>query len=538
MSNVRRNPFSLRRYSFPARKGNGWWWRSIKLLTAIYSLQIIFSASSLFAFGKNEEVDDRPVNNGEWVLAITSFDVSSLPRSRRIIGDVILRELVNSLNIVNHRIRVSPEYAWYEGYAWAKSRSTAAKALAAKRDERDLLLFRGDPNWRYRRSLKTLDGDIEKLEAALKKAASQQPLVEAAPSFKLTEVNNTGTFPTPPVADGEYQFCKNQKVDAFLTGSVSEYHGRIYVSLRLYTIYTNSFVYEDSIIFSTDDTTAAVNEISGRLVAVLAGANSAEIAVHTSPGDALVLVNSSFAGRGGISRREYPPGKVKVEIFAENYETVEAETELISGELTEITVNLQPLNLVPMNISAPGKSGALVYQGALYVGEAPFTLQLPANQLEYVFAETPQGESSKVVFLVNEPIPPMGSPREPSPFANIFPKKTRIEGNNIRLQTRVPPPPDPKRVLKVRRQYYRAWAGTWFAGITTWMLYGLATNYSNAYNIGYDSRLSGGMYEDANRLQTAFMCGIGVVSAAVLVEAIQMARYIYTAGDDAPPVVK
>jgi hypothetical protein len=46
------------------------------------------------------------------------------------------------------------------------------------------------------------------------------------------------------------------------------------------------------------------------------------------------------------------------------------------------------------------------------------------------------------------------------------------------------------------------------------------------------------MYDDATRLQTAFICGIGVVSAAVLVEAIQMARYIYIAGDDAPRVIK
>jgi hypothetical protein len=513
-----------------------------KLFVTLFSLfcllLTVFSGSPLSALGKKEEVPDRPVNNGEWVLAVTSFDVSSLPLSRRIIGDVILRELVNSLNIVDHRIRVSPEYAWYEGYAWAQSRSTAAKSLAAKRNERDLLLFRGDPDWRYRRDLKALDGDIEKLEEALRKAAALQPLVEEEPSFKLTEGNIALAFPNPPVAEGEYQFCKDQKADAFLTGSVSEYHGRIYVNLRLYTLYTNSFVYEDSIIFSADDTTVAVNEISGRLVAVIAGANPAEIAIHALPGDALVLINNSFAGRGEISRREYPPGKVTVEIFADNYEPAQAEAELVSGELTEITANLQPLNLTPVNISVPGKGGVSVYQGAMFAGEAPFTLQLPVNQLEYVFVETPRGESSSAVFLVNEPIAPMGSPGGASAsFLNIFPKKATMDGNNLQLQTRVPPS-DQKRVLKARRQYYWSWAGTWFTGIATWMLYGIATNYRDAYTFGSATQTSFDMREDANRLQTASMYGIGVVSAAVLLEAIQMARYIYTAGDDAPPVVK
>ncbi|GHV91977.1 hypothetical protein AGMMS50268_24800 [Spirochaetia bacterium] len=501
---------------------------------------VFLFASSLFALGKKEEPDERPINNGEWALSITSFDVSSLPLSRQVIGNVIQRELVNSLNAVDHRIRISPEYAWYEGYAWSQTRSTAAKALAAKRDERDQLLFRGESDWRYRKNLKTIDGDIKKLEEALRKAVEQEPLVAKEPAFVLSGGNNEGAFPNPPAAGAEYQFCKKEKVDAFLAGSVSEYHERIYVSLRLYTLYTNSFVYEDSLIFSTEDTTIAVNEISGRLQEAVSGGKAAEIAVHTENADAMVLINRSFIGRGEIPRRDYPPGKVTVEVFAENYEPAQAETELKSGEFTEITATLRPLNRIPMNINVPGKSGVSVYRGALYAGEAPLTLQLPANQLEYVFAETPEGRTSKAVFLVNEPIPPMGSPRGTDPksslFLNLFPKKSTLEaGNTLQLQTRIPPPPGEDRVLKARRRYYRSWGGTWITGIAAWMLYGYSTTYTDTYN---RNPISLDMYNDARRLQVASMCGIGLVSVAVLVEIIQMARYIHVADDDSPPLVK
>jgi hypothetical protein len=279
-------------------------------------------------------------------------------------------------------------------------------------------------------------------------------------------------------------------------------------------------------------------------VAVLAGADPAEIAIHTSPGNALVLMNNSFAGRGEISRREYPPGKVTVEIFSEDHEPAQAEVELTSGEFTEITANLKPLNLLPVNISAPGETGVLVYQGAMYVGEAPLTLQLPAGRQEYVFAETlGGGRSSRAVFLVNEPIPAIGSPREPGPalpfLSNIFPKKSTLGGDNeLHLQTRVPFPSGEERVAKVRRQYYTAWGGTWITGIAAWMIYGSYTTYVNTYNYGYQQGVSVEMYESANRYSTALNVSMVVIGAAIVVEAVQMARYLYTASDDAVPVVK
>ncbi|GHT56976.1 hypothetical protein FACS1894109_07820 [Spirochaetia bacterium] len=508
---------------------------------------VIFSLSlaNIFASGKKEEVIDQPINNGEWVLCVTSFDVSALPASRRIIGEVLQRELVASLHTVNHRdrIKVSPEYAWYEAYAWSQSRSVAAKALAAKRNERDLLLFKGDAGWRYRKNLKALEADIKKLEEDLEKAAAQQPLVAEEPSFRFTAGNDEGTFPAPPAEKGEYQFCKKEKADAFLAGAVSEYHGRLYISLRLYALYTDSFVYEDSIIFSTDDTTLAVNEVSGRLVAAISGSPSAEIAIHTGDENALVLINNSFAGRGGLSRQEYPPGKVTVEIFSENYESAQEEVELKSGELTEITANLKPLNLLPVNISAPGQTGVSVYQGSMYVGEAPLTLQLPADKLEYVFAETSGGRTSKAVFLINEPIPAMGRAGEPGPARsssfNLFPPKSTLEADNdLILETRILPPAGQGRVMNVRRQYYGAWGGTWITGIAAWLLYGSYTTYVNTYNYGYEQKVSVEMYEDATRYLTSYYISLGVVGAAIIVEGIQMFRYIHTAGDDSAPLVK
>jgi hypothetical protein len=498
-------------------------------------LFFLLSAPLLFPLGKKEEELKEP-RNAEWVLCVTAFDISALPESRKIIGEVFQRSLVGSLDSVSYRIRVAPEYAWYEGRAWARDQGAAAKALAAKREERDKLLFRGDPEWRYRRSLKTIDEEIKKLEEAVRKAASEKPPVKKEPGFRFAQENQNGNFPVPPAAGREYQFCQGQKADAFLAGTVSEYYGRIFISLKLYTAYTGTYIYEDRIIFSPDDIITATDELSGRLSAAVSGAEPAEIAVKTGLPESLILLNRSFAGRGELERREHPPGKVTVEIFSPGYESAQAEAELKSGELTEIAADLRPQDLTPVNIESGGESGLSVYHGAQYMGETPLTLMLPLNRLEHIYAESFQGDALDLVFPIKSPGGLTNSLSDwfsRNQFGGIFGKKSYLDNNKLILYTK-PLPLEDNRVDKVRRQYYLAWGGTWLAGIATWMLYG-------SYQAQYDAlRLNPnpGMYDST--LQTSYMAmaGVGLVSLAVLVEFIQMGRYIHIAGEDAPVMIK
>jgi hypothetical protein len=473
--------------------------------------------SGIFARGGTEEPEKVPLN-AEWVLCVTDFNISSLPPNRRVIGEVMTRKLVDTINTVDHRIRISREYAYYEGYAWSQARLTAAKALAAKRDERDLLLYRGEPGWKYRRSVKTIDGEIKKLEEDLAKTEAELPLIAREPVFQFTEGNNSGAFPAPPQTGGEYRFCQGQKADALLMGEVTEFHGRIYITLRLYAVYTRSFIYEDNIIFSSDDADDAVDEIAGRLIAALAGSSPAAIAVRAEPPDTMVLINKTFAGRGEVAAREHPPGKVAVALSAEGYAPETVETELSAGELTEIEVALRPRDMADVTITAPGKTGVSVYQGAMYAGEAPLTLRLPANQFEYVHLETLGQETAEAVFL---------TPR-------IF-----NESDTLSLKTKIPPPSGQKRVEKARRRYYWSWAGTWIAGAAAWMTYGLYTTYRDTFtNTPLTQNQSVELYDQTMTLYYINIGTLALVGTAVAHEIFQMARYIYTSTQGAAPIVK
>jgi hypothetical protein len=497
----------------------------------------LFSSALLFPLGKKEEEPEKP-RDTEWVLSVTTFDVSALPESRKAIGDLFQRSLTESLNSVSYRIRVSPEYAWYEGRAWAQNQGAAAKALAAKREERDRLLFRGDPEWRYRSSLKTVEGEIEKLEEAVRKAVAEKPPVEHEPVFFLTQGNLAGNFPSPPEAGREYRFCRDQKVDAFLTGSLGDYYGRVFVTLKLYTVYTGTYVYEDRIIFSSDDIVVAAAELSGRLTAVVSGARPAEIAVSTGLPESLILLNRSFAGQGELERREHPPGKVLVEIFASGYESAQGEAELKSGELTDIVVNLQPQELGPVPVESGEGTRLSVYLGAQYMGETPLTLALPLNRLEHLYVQSPGGEEADLIF----PVRPSGAGTASLPnwfsrnqFGGVSGGKSHLEDNKLVLYTK-PLPMGNERVDRARRRYYLAWGGTWITGITAWMLYGNYQSQANA--IKYNPDASQAMYDSAMQASYMAIGSIGLVSLAVLMEFIQMGRYIYTAGEDAPAMIK
>ena len=484
--------------------------------TGVYALFlavcVTLPAASLFAGGKAETAEPT-VHNSEWTLCVTEFDISALPPSRTVMGAVITRNLVNHFRTVSYRLRISPEYAFYEGYLWNRAVTDAAKKIAAKQDERAQLLYRGEPEWKYRQNLKKTDGEIKKLREDLEKVEAEKPLVSREPAFTLTQGNRDGAFPQPPKKGGEYRFCKSQNADAFLSGSIREYHGRCYVELRLYTLYTRSFVYEDSVIFSVEDADTAVDEIAGALTAVLAGNKPAALSVRTEPEDALVLINKNFAGRGAVEIREHPPGKVVVAVSAEDRSPQAIETELVPGELTEIAVALSPVLYGDVNIDAPGKSAVSVYQGALYVGEAPLTLRLPLNRLDYLTVQTRGGETGGAVFT---------SPGAPD------------DSFTVSLKTKVPFPTGKRRVNRARYWYYWAWGGTWITGITAWVTYGIYSTQNSALpeSINLD------FYSETERMYYISTGATILVGAAIAYEIFQMVRYLYTATEDTTPIVK
>jgi len=484
----------------------------LKIFYLLFVTCYLLPVTPLFACGKKDTAEPKTLND-EWILCVTAFDYSMLSSARRITGDVITRDLVNKLQLVSYRFRISPEYAYYESYAWQQEVSAAAKAVSNKQNERAQLLYRGDPKWKYRKNLKKVDEDLAKLEETYAQKLEEKPLIHREPAFKLSQTNLNGSYPAPPKTHGERRFCQDQKSDAILTGQIREFHNRYYIKLRLFALYTNSWIYEDDIIFSLEDIDGAVDEIAGRLDTALAGNKPSRVAITVNAPESQILINHKYAGTGTVEARERPPGKITVDIAADGFAPEKVETELAPGEHTDINVTLAALRYTDVNIDVKGNSGAIIYNGAMYVGEAPLILRLPVNQLDYITVKTRNGETAKAVFNT----PDMS-------------EKTL----SLSLKTKIPPPSGQKKVNKARSWYYWAWGGTWISVIAVWISDGMLRTYNVA--LPYSSDIS--FYESAQQVayvRSGAMIGMGAI---ITYGFIQMVRYLYVATEDATPIIK
>jgi hypothetical protein len=476
----------------------------------------IFSVPAVFGRGKAQEEPKEPLNK-EWTLCVGAFDVSEMPLDRQFMGGILAKNLVYALSRVDHRERSAPEYAYYEGAAWSKTKTEAAKKLVAKHNERDLLIFKGEPNWKYRKQLAVIDEEIKKLEEEMQKAENESPLIVTEPALLLTESSRSGSFPLPPQKGEEYSFCINQKADALLMGTVFEYHGRINLNLKLYTLYTRSFTYEDTIIFSPEDINSAMTELVNRLAGKISGTPSAMMAIKTDPEDAVIMIQNSFAGVGDTGVLEYSPGKVTVDAFAEDHSVVSSEVELNPGEITELDITLPVTSQEKFDIRIPHNipEGGALYRGALYIGEPPLSMLVPQNQYEYVHIETPEGRTASAVF-------------------NADPDR---RGNSITLKPSLIYLPEEKRVEQSRRAFYGAWGRFWIALPLTVLLYGVSTAYAPT-KYGYDSSL---YLQSSNTLLHNSYISLGAIAITGIFAAewiYRTFRYISTAGGDAVPMVK
>jgi len=488
---------------------------------ALIFIFLIITAAELAASGRQEEVK-APVYKDEWILCITGLDTKELNAQNTQIGSMILSALNERLNSVSYRTRVSPEYAYYEEITWAEERAAAARALSAKQNERSAFLYRGEPQWRYQRSVAAIDEEIRKLRANLEEIENNAPLISREPVFKIASLNLDNIFPIPPKSGTERRFCTEQGIDAFTSLSISEFHGRFLLDIKLYTVYTNSFSWQDSILFSYNDLSEALDEIIQRLLTAISGNRSVSVTITAEPGDALILVNSSFAGRGGVITGVYPPGTFIIDAAGADYERLTYETYLTEGQTLNISLILNPVSYGFLEITSeiPGS----IYQGALYMGETPVTLRLPFGSMEYIEMETQNSDKTAVVFQM--------------PSAESYDGSSSLQTQQLSF--------DPIRSLETgnlnadRSFYYWVWGGTWITGILTWVMYNtyIGSNYAVNYDSVYKGSFDSSFYNYNQSMYYATM-GTAIAFGAVASYGIyRLVRYIITADRTASAAVR
>jgi len=480
----------------------------------LFFIVLVFLTAELFAFGRKQAEEEKAPLNPEWTFCITAFDTSAMSPSWQTAGDTVTRNLVGVMQNLSFRLRGDEESSYYSDYALARSVSQAADALARKRNERDLLIFRGDPAWKYRNDLKAVDAAILQLEEELLKAEASIPRVEGLPVFILSEKNREGTFPRPPEAGYENRFCTSEKVDAFLTGRLSEYYGRIYLETKLYTRYTGSYSYEDRVLFSSEDFNQALVEISDRIAARISEIVPSAILVRTNPSNAMILLDGAYLGQGEVEVRSHSPGLTELAVHAGNHAPISIPLELKPGEMAEVLIDLSPLGRNLFEVNTPDSPGSRVFLGSLYVGETPLTLELPRTQFSYISVETPDGEIGSAIMRNNNMV------RGSAQFV-----RNDDDWGRADILTSIPVTKEEKRVENTRRNFYTSYGAFWFILPASLLTAGITETYINATNVPSSS------------LYTTIRTGAyGVMAASLGVAFWQIFRYLTVSNGDSTPI--
>ena len=504
--------------------------KSIVFLMLVFMLLAL--GNELFAFGRKQEEKKDPVNP-EWTLIITEFDTSAMSPAWQTAGDTITRNLVATLLNMSSRLIGEEEYTFHRDTAWRKSRTTAAAALARRRNERDQLIFRGDPSWRYERALRTANEDILKLEKELAAIDAASPLVEQITAVRLHQRNIDGVFPPPPEPGRENRFCAEHNVDAFISGRLSEFHGRIFLEMEMYTRHTASFSHEDLVLFSTEDFDTVLSEITERMVMMVSGVYPSTIAVHATPPEAMVLIDGVFVGHGEVEHSLFP-GDAEISIQADNYAPVSFPLTLEAGELAEIYINLTPLGRNAFEADTSNRPGSRVFRGSLFVGETPLTLEVSENEFAYVTVETVDGEIGSVIYRDNSIIG--GSAQF-----------VRVDANHGRADfiTAPPVPEEEKRVSRIRNAFYSTYGALWFALPSGLITAGIAGTYIAANNhiisnnlFFNDSETRSRMSANASVASAVTTGAYGVIGAVLGATFFQIYRYIRASGREAAPLTR
>ncbi|MDR0410303.1 MAG: PEGA domain-containing protein [Spirochaetaceae bacterium] len=466
-----------------------------------------------------QETKPAPVND-TWTLCITEFDISSLPQGRAVTAQIIMRYMLENIRSMDTRLWTSPEAAYYNNTARRKAESAAAKALRDKQAERDKLIFAGETERKYKQNLKKIDDELAVLRYNLEKAEAVPVTVAVSPAAKLTADNYNGIYPAPPAPGQEYYFCSAQKADAFLSGKITEYFGRIYLEIFLWSIYARKITYQDSIIFSPEDMKEGVGEISDKLFDYISGFLPAWLRVKAEPEGSIIVIDDYVAGESATEAIDFTPGTVSVTAFRQNYMTFKADVDLREGELADVTIELTPVPSSEFDVTLKDEGnavsltgeetltagGASVYDGALYVGETPLKMSAPFNEPKSLSVETPDGRVAQSVFHVSE---------EPIVFNPAF-----------------PPPED--RVSVARKKFYSAYGRFWIALPFAILGMGLNSTMSTVYNSTGDPSI--GQQRD---IVYWVSNGLSVAAGLFLAESFyRIGRYVWEASKETSLLLK
>ncbi len=466
-------------------------------------------------FFSNPAVHGRPAPEkpaaiamkNEWVLCVAALDSSELSPIERSIAASLGLSLLAAVRAQPSRSRSDEEISVLKDLSWAEVKKAAGTRLAAKRSERDALLYQGLPEWKYAQELEKIETAIADLNRELKKAQETPPEVASLPKVVLAKANQDNQLPPPPGPGAERSYAKKHQADALLTGSVRIFHGRYLVDVRIFDLAQRRYIHEDRTLFSPEIREAAMDDFSRRLGQAISALPLGSLRVQAEPPEALLVLDGVYAGRGSLGPLDKNPGGQELQAHAPGYESSISKIDIREGETASVQLNLRPLAQESLRV-ATRPEGAALYRGVLFIGNSPLTVPIRRGIPIVLRGEDDFGFNAQ---------------------AAVF-----DGGGELRMELLPRELPGSRPVETARRSFYGAYGRFWIALPVAFLVNGLSKTYIDAAN--HSGKIA--VYDDAYRSYYLSL-GAWAVAGGFLAESIyRFARYLYTSDTRSIPVLK
>jgi hypothetical protein len=347
----------------------------------------------------------------DWSVAFAAFQGIGLSDEHLYLTrslPLLLRERVSP---VHTHFFGEEERTGYQRWVLDQEKRRLGQALQQLRQERDELLFRDVTPTARAEQLAGVDDKIKEAVARLNAVAGADPSVVQFADRKPIRFPQGGGAPPAEtgVAGGEtaqtlieapvlspLRAARQEQVNVLVWGSLEEIQGYLYLEVRAVDAHLGreTFYYREAA--EPEELSARLEGAAADLSRVLWGRDWASLSVETTPPNALVYVDGAYVGRSPVEVDYLVPGSVELKADAPGYRIETLRVELPPYVQTRASIVLEARPEVPLLVSSQ-PPGASVYEGSMWLGKTPLTVQRPESLSRFVLRL--EGYPEQVLYL-------------------------------------------------------------------------------------------------------------------------------------------
>lgn len=171
-----------------------------------------------------------------------------------------------------------------------------------------------------------------------------------------------------------FNYLDREEIDYYVTGTVEEDFDNLFVTIKLYSKYSDKAIIIWSGIGDSEEILNYRPEMLSKLSRIIFTDKILSYTIEIIPNDALIYVNDVFKGLGRYEGYTVDKDDIDIEILKEGYNSISL-TKHVSNEKELFQIELKPFELQTVTVTSK-PSGALAYYGSKYIGTTPLDVPL------------------------------------------------------------------------------------------------------------------------------------------------------------------